>query len=90
MLGKFETRKDTVQVALESAFTHVGEIVTIITTAGREVTRELGEWATEVIEMREAARRAGDEREALRQDGTLSADRRRAVRDAVAAEHRVD
>lgn len=62
MLEKLETRKDTVQVALESAFHHVGQIAGIIAGAGREVTRELGDWATEVFEMREAARRAQADR----------------------------
>lgn len=62
MLGDLETRKDTVQVAVESAFRHVGQIAGIIAGAGREVTRELGEWATEVFEMREAAQRARADR----------------------------
>lgn len=58
MLDDLETRKDTVQVVVESAFHHVGQIASIITGAGREITRELGEWATDVFEMRDAARRA--------------------------------
>jgi hypothetical protein len=58
VLDDLETRKDTLQVAIESAFQHVGRIASIITGAGREVTHELGEWATDVFEMREAARRA--------------------------------
>jgi hypothetical protein len=62
MLGDTETRKDTVQVAVESAFKHVGEIASIITTAGRDVTREIGDWATDVFEMRDAARQAREDR----------------------------
>jgi hypothetical protein len=62
MLEDAETRKDTVQVAVESAFKHVGEIASIITTAGRDVTREIGDWATEVFEMRDAAKRAREDR----------------------------
>ncbi len=58
MVDRLEARKDTIQVAVESAFRHVGQIASIITGAGREVTREIGEWATEVFEMREAARLA--------------------------------
>jgi hypothetical protein len=65
MLSKLETRKDTVQTAIEGAFAHVGQIVAIITTAGRDVTRELGDWATEMFEMREAAHRAQADGEAL-------------------------
>ena len=71
MLDRLETRKDTVQVAVEGAFHHVGQIAGIVTQAGREITRELGEWATEVFEMREAARRA----EADRPESAPSTDR---------------
>jgi hypothetical protein len=63
VLEDAETRKDTVQVVVESGFHHVGQIAGIIAGAGREVTRELGDWATEVIEMREAARRARVDRD---------------------------
>ena len=58
MLDRLETRKDTVQVAVEGAFHHVGQIAGIVTHAGREITREIGDWATELFEMRDAARRA--------------------------------
>jgi hypothetical protein len=64
MLDDLETRKDTIQVAVEGAFHHVGQIAAIIAGAGREVTRELGEWATGVFEMRDAARAARADREA--------------------------
>ena len=63
MLDDLETRKDTVQVAVESAFHHVGQIAGIITGAGRQITRELGDWATDVFEMRDAARKARADRE---------------------------
>lgn len=56
--SRFEIGKDTVQVLTESAATHVGNIATIITGAVRGVARELGEWATDAFEMREAAERA--------------------------------
>ncbi len=74
MLGNWETRKDSVQVAVESAFHHVGQIAGIVTGAGREVTRELGDWATEVFEMREAARRANADREAHADRETAAVD----------------
>jgi hypothetical protein len=57
-LDKLETRKDTVQVVIESGATHVGGIAGIVVGAVRDVTRELGEWATDVFEIRDAARRA--------------------------------
>lgn len=57
-LDRLETRKDTIQVAVESGATHVGGIVGIVTRAVREVTHEVGEWATDMFEIRDAARRA--------------------------------
>lgn len=57
-LDRLETRKDTIQVVIESGATHVGGIVGIVVGAVRDVTREVGEWATDVFEIRDAARRA--------------------------------
>lgn len=62
VLDQLETRKDTVQVVVESAFHHVGRIAGIIAGAGMDITRELGDWATDVFEMRDAARRARSDR----------------------------
>jgi hypothetical protein len=58
VIDRFETRKDTVQVLTESMATHVGRIATIVTGAVRDVTHELGEWASDLFEMREASARA--------------------------------
>jgi hypothetical protein len=58
MLSRFEIAKDTVQELTESAATHVGRIATILAGAVREVTHEVGEWASDVVEMREAAGKA--------------------------------
>lgn len=58
MISKVETTKDTVQVLTESAATHVGRIATIVTSAVRDVARELGEWASDAFEMRDAADKA--------------------------------
>jgi hypothetical protein len=57
-LDRLETRKDTIQVAVESGATHVGSIVGIVVGAVRDVTREVGDWATDIFEIRDAARRA--------------------------------
>ena len=57
-LTRTETRKDTAQVMVESGAAHVGRIATIVTGAVRDVTRELGDFATDVFEIRDAARRA--------------------------------
>ncbi|MDT4891642.1 MAG: hypothetical protein QOE97_677 [Pseudonocardiales bacterium] len=58
MLGRFEIAKDTAQVLTESAAQHVGRIATIVTGAVREVAHEVGEWASDAFEMRDAADRA--------------------------------
>jgi hypothetical protein len=58
MVGKPEIAKDTVQVLVESAATHVGRIATILTGAIREVAHEVGDWATDAFEMREASSKA--------------------------------
>jgi hypothetical protein len=63
MVNRFEIAKDTVQVVTESAATHVGRIATILTGAIREVTHEVGEWASDVFDMREAADRAEQARD---------------------------
>ena len=55
MVGKLEVAKDTAQVLTESAANHVGRIATIITGAVREIAHEMGEWASDAFEMREAA-----------------------------------
>jgi hypothetical protein len=57
-LDRLETRKDTLQVAIESGATHAGQIMGIVAGAVRDVTHELGDWATDVFEMRAAAKRA--------------------------------
>jgi hypothetical protein len=62
-LDRLETRKDTIQVVIESGATHVGGIVGIVVGAVRDVTREVGEWATDVFEIRDAARRARSDSE---------------------------
>ncbi|MDO9407858.1 hypothetical protein [Patulibacter sp.] len=68
MPGPFETRKDLVQEAVESGATTVGKIATIVTGAVRDVAREVGSFATDVIEMREASNRALKEHAADAQD----------------------
>jgi hypothetical protein len=61
MVGRLEVAKDTAQVLTESAATHVGRIATIITGAVREIAHEMGEWATDAFEMKDAAARATDD-----------------------------
>jgi hypothetical protein len=58
VISKVETTKDTVQVLTESAAGHVGRIAMIVTGAVREIAHELGEWASDAFEMREASTKA--------------------------------
>jgi hypothetical protein len=58
MVSRFEIGKDTVQVLTESAAAHVGRIATIVSGAVRDITHEMGEWASDVFEMRDAATKA--------------------------------
>jgi hypothetical protein len=62
-LSKSEIRKDAVQGAVEAAATTVGEVATILTTAVKDVAGALGGLATEVFELRDAARKAAEEHE---------------------------
>jgi hypothetical protein len=64
MIGKFESNKDLIQELTSSGARHVGNIATIITGTVAEVTREIGDWIADVIEMREAAADAQQDREA--------------------------
>jgi hypothetical protein len=68
-LDRLETRKDTIQVVIESGATHVGGILGIVVGAVREVTREVGDWATDVFEIRDAARRARADRDSRSDPG---------------------
>jgi hypothetical protein len=61
MVSETESTKDTIQVVTESAAEHVGNIATIITTAVRDIARELGEWMNEVVETQKAAQRARED-----------------------------
>jgi hypothetical protein len=58
MVGNAEITKDTVQVITESAATHLGRIATILTGAIREIAHEIGEIASDVFEIRDAAGKA--------------------------------
>ncbi|MFD3705836.1 hypothetical protein ACFWUP_22070 [Nocardia sp. NPDC058658] len=55
MVGKFESNKDLVQELTASGAQRVGKIVSLITGTVAEVAREIGEFVTDAIEMREAA-----------------------------------
>jgi hypothetical protein len=57
-LSKAEIRKDAVQNTVEAAAGAVGQVATILTGAVKDVAGTVGGFATELFEIREAARRA--------------------------------
>lgn len=59
-LSKSEIRKDAVQTAVEATAGTVGQVATILTGAVRDVASAVGGLATEMFEIREAARRAAE------------------------------
>ncbi|MFI6173332.1 hypothetical protein ACIBCN_41605 [Nocardia sp. NPDC051052] len=64
MIGKFESNKDLIQELTSSGAKHVGNIAGIIAGTVAEVTKEIGEWFTDAIEMKEAAEAARRDAEA--------------------------
>lgn len=57
-LSKAEIRKDAVQNTVEAAAGAVGQVATILTGAVKDVAGTVGGFATELFEIRDAARRA--------------------------------
>ena len=57
-LSKAEIRKDALQSTVEATATAVGGVATILTGAVRDIARTVGDLATDVFEIRDAARRA--------------------------------
>lgn len=57
-LSKNEIRKDVAQSAVEVTATTVGQVAVIITGAVRDVAGAIGGLATELFELRAAAKRA--------------------------------
>ncbi len=57
-LSKAETTKDALQHTVEAGAETVANVATIIATAVRDVAVAVGGFATEVFEIRDAARRA--------------------------------
>ena len=60
-LSKAEIRKDAVQDSVQAAASTAGQVATIVTGAVRDVAGAIGGFATELFEIRDAARRAAEE-----------------------------
>jgi hypothetical protein len=50
--------RDTIQVATDATVDHLGRIASIIAVAVRDIAQEIGSWANDVLEAREAAQRS--------------------------------
>ena len=55
-MSDFERNKDQVQAGVQAGASLVGRIAVIITNAVGSIAKEIGDFVTECIEMREAAR----------------------------------
>jgi hypothetical protein len=60
-LSGAEIGKDAVQSTIEAAAGTVGEVATIVTQAVRDIATAIGDFATEVFEIRDASRRAAED-----------------------------
>lgn len=60
-LSKSEIGKDAVQSTVEAAADTVGQVAKIITKAVQDVAGAVGGFATEVYEIRDAAKKASEE-----------------------------
>jgi len=60
-ISRNEIRKDAVQDTLDATITAVGRVGGIVTGAVREVAHTVGDLASDVFEIRDAARKAKDE-----------------------------
>jgi hypothetical protein len=60
-LSKAEIRKDALQDGVTAASQAVGSVTTIITSAVGDIARAVGGFATEIFEIRDAARKASQD-----------------------------
>jgi hypothetical protein len=60
-LSKAEIRKDALQDTVEATAGAVGQVATILTTAVKDVAGAIGGFATDLFEIRDAARRASED-----------------------------
>ena len=62
-LSKNEIRKDALQDGVEAASAAVGQVATTVTSAVGEIAKSVGGLATELFEIRDAAKKASQEAE---------------------------
>ena len=60
-ISKAEIRKDAVQNTVEAAAHTVGQVTNILVTAVGDVAKAVGGLGTDLFEIRDAARKAGEQ-----------------------------
>ncbi len=68
-ITKAEIGKDGVQSTVEATAHTVGEVASILTSAVKDVAGAIGGLATEVFEIRDAAKRAAEQQEPPASEG---------------------
>lgn len=69
-LSRREIVKDVVQQSAEAAISTAAHIAAILFDDARKITTEIGSLGTEIFEIREASRRAGEDAEEANPDGS--------------------
>ncbi|AXT84634.1 hypothetical protein C6I20_05115 [Aeromicrobium sp. A1-2] len=62
-LSRREIVKDVMQQSTEAAIATAGHVAAIIFESARKITTEIGAFGTEIFEISEASRRAGEDAE---------------------------
>lgn len=69
-LSRREIAKDVVQQSTEAAINTAGHVAAILFDSARKITTEIGTFGTEIFEIREASKRAGEDAEQANPVGT--------------------
>jgi hypothetical protein len=62
-LSRREIAKDVLQQSTEAAIASAGHVVAILFESARKITTEIGAFGTEIFEITEASKRAGQDSE---------------------------
>lgn len=73
-LSKGEVRKDAIQQGADAALHALGNLAAIAVDAARRVTHEVGQFSTEIYEIREAARKARQDNGLLEEPEVIQAE----------------
>ena len=68
-LSRREIAKDVLQQSTEAAIASAGHVVAILFESARKITTEFGAFGTEIFEIAEASKRAGQDAEGTNPPG---------------------